>query len=166
MGVVMKCNLLLDSMNTMSFGGIIVHLVKHQLFFCSIRECLSSGTVAAHQTELFSSSFHHCVTASQSTLGYHQTCNQHTSSSFHGQPIILQLFSYCSIGSLDGRLQGLLPMFCHWQTLDIGLSDAHKYCTLPYLWTGPCWLVPIGFWLLLAMSTNTWDKNSGRLIQH
>ena len=165
MGVVMKCNLLLDSTDTMSFGRIIVHLVKHQLFFCSVRECLSSGTMAAHQTELFPLLFHCCVTASWSTLGYHQTCNQHTSSSFHGQPIILWLFSYCSIGSLNGRLQGLLPMFHHQQTLDIGLSDAHKYRTLPYLWTGPCWLVPIGFWLLLAMSMNAQDKNSGRLIQ-
>jgi len=164
-GVVMKCNLLLDSTDTVSFGGIIVHLVKHQLFFCSVRECPSSGTAAAHQTELFPSSFHRCVTASRSTLGYHQTCNQHTSSSFHGQPIILRLFSYCSIGSLDGRLQGLLPMFRRRQTLDIGLSDAHKYRTLPYLRTGPCWLVPIGFQLLLAMSTNARDKNSGRLIQ-
>ena len=119
------------------------------------------GGIGAHQTELFPSSFHCCVTASQSTLGYHQTCNQHTSSLFHGQPIILRLFSYCSIGSLDGRLRGL----CHRQTLDIGLSDAHKYRTWPYLRTGRCWLVPIGFWLLLAMSTNTRDKNSGRLIQ-
>ena len=57
----MKCNRLLDSMDTVLFGGIIVLLVKHQLFFCSIRECPSSGTTAAHQTELFLSSFHRCV---------------------------------------------------------------------------------------------------------
>ena len=56
-------------------------------------------------------------------------------------------------------------MFRHRQTLDIGLSDAHKYHTLLYLRTGPCWLVPIGFRLLLAMSMNPQDKNSGWLIQ-
>jgi len=51
-------------------------------------------------------------------------------------------------------------MFRRRQTLDIGLSDAHKYCTLPYLRTGPCWLVPIGFRLLLAMSTNARDDGN------
>ena len=156
----MKCDLLLDSTDPMSFGRIFVHLVEHQLFLCRVRECPSSGSAAAHQTKLFPSSLHRRVTASRSTLSYYQTYNQHTSSLFHGQPIILRLFSYCSIGSLDGRHQGLWPMFRHQQTLGIDLSNAHKYHTLPHLRTGPCWLVPIGFRLLLAMNTNAQDKNN------